>query len=438
MRTTTTLEIDAAHPALAGHFPGAPILPGVVLLDETVRAVERAGARGPTRWTVGAAKFLKPVHPGEVLTLEHERLPNGSIRFALSSAGRAVAQGVLRPAPQEALAAAGPAPAGPAPAADAGAAGAAPAAPRTSATHWARARERGNALTFSIMAFLSLKLGRRVARGLLYGIAAYFLVFAPTARRHGREYLRRALGREPRVRDSFRQIFAFASTVLDRLYLLKERFELFAVTTEGETLMRAAAARGTGAFLLGAHLGSFEVMSAVGRKQPGLRVAMAMYQDTASRLTLLTRGGDPARAPEIIPLGHLGAMLRIRDCLDAGGFVGMLADRTIGEAPAQRVSFLGRPALLPSGPMRAAAALRRPVYFMTGLYRGANRYHVVFREIADFSTLARGEREARIEAAIHRYAALLEEYCRSDPYNWFNFYDFWHEETGARAAGAAA
>ena len=43
-------------------------------------------------------------------------------------------------------------------------------------------------------------------------------------------------------------------------------------------------------------------------------------------------------------------MLRIRDCLEAGGFVGMLADRTIGEAPAQRVSFLGTPALFPSGP----------------------------------------------------------------------------------------
>jgi len=426
--TTTTIEIDPQHPSLAGHFPGAPILPGVVLLDETVRAVERSGARGPTRWTVNSAKFLKPVQPGEPLTLEHESLPNGLIRFALSSAGQAVAQGVLRPEGEAARAAAE--------ARSSTAVGAG--APRTSATHWARTRERGNALTFSIMAFLSLALGRRVARALLYGIAGYYFLFAPTACRHGREYLGRALGREPRARDSFRQVFAFASTVLDRLYLLKERFELFAVTTEGEPLMRAAVERGTGAFLLGAHLGSFEIMSAVGRNQPNLRVAMAMYEDTASRLTLLTRAADPARVPEIIPLGHLGAMLRIRDVLDAGGFVGMLADRTIGEAPAQRVSFLGRTALLPSGPMRAAAALRRPVYFMTGLYRGANRYHVVFREIADFSTVARGEREARIEAAIERYARLLEEYCRSDPYNWFNFYDFWHEETGARAPGDPA
>jgi predicted LPLAT superfamily acyltransferase len=172
---------------------------------------------------------------------------------------------------------------------------------------------------------------------------------------------------------------------------------------------------------------------------PGLKVAMAMYEDN-SRVRAFMGTGDSADAPEIIPLGHMEAMLRIRDRLDAGGFVGMLADRTIREGPAQPVSFLGRPALFPSGPMRAAAALRRPVIFMTGLYRGGNRYHVVFRQIADFSQTPRGEREQAVRAAIERYAGLLEEYCRSDPYNWFNFYDFWHgaDSSGDGARGTAA
>src|SRR5436853_468516 len=146
------------------------------------------------------------------------------------------------------------------------------------------------------------------------------------------------------------------------------------------------------------------------------------------------------RAPQRVALGRLGAMLRIRDCLDAGKFVGMLADRTIAAAPAQLVSFLGRAALFPSGPMRAAAALRRPVIFMTGLYRGGNHYHVVFRQIADFSRPAPGGREAAVRAGIVRYVAVLEEYCHSDPYNWFNFYDFWHgaDATAGASAGASA
>jgi predicted LPLAT superfamily acyltransferase len=65
------------------------------------------------------------------------------------------------------------------------------------------------------------------------------------------------------------------------------------------------------------------------------------------------------------------------------------------------------------------------------LYRGGNRYHLVFEMIADFSTVERAQRAHAIEEGIKRYAALLEKYCRSDPYNWFNFFDFW-ADTAAR------
>jgi len=279
---------------------------------------------------------------------------------------------------------------------------------------------------FALMMFVALRLGRPLARALLYLIAAYFFAFAPRARRHAREYLRHALGREPSARDRFRQLFAFASTILDRFYLARDRYGLFTITTEGEERMRDLVARGQGAFLLGSHLGSFAMMSEFGRRRPGLRVALAMYAHNASRAARHFGAADPAIAPQIIPLGHLETMLRIRDCLDQGTFVGMLADRTLGTAPAESVSFLGRPALFPSGPLRAAAALRCPAVFMTALYRGGNRYHVVFREIADFSQPSAAGRAAAVRTAIERYAALLEEGCRRDPYNWFNFYDFWH------------
>ena len=302
---------------------------------------------------------------------------------------------------------------------------------RSSTVQWAAQRERGSALLITLMVFVALRLGRPLARVILYFIAAYFFVFAPRARREARAYLRRALGREPSAGDRYRHVFTFAATILDRLYLTRGRYELFDISIEGEELMRAALEAGKGAFLLGAHLGSFEMMSAIGRRQPGLRVAVAMYTRYASRVAAHFGNGPPASAPEIIPLGRLDSMLRIRDSLEEGKFVGMLADRTFDDAPAQSVAFLGEPALFPSGPMRVAAALRRPVIFMAGLYRGGNRYHVTFRPLADFTQLTRGARETAVRAAIERYVALLEEGCRRDPYNWFNFYDFWHHGADA-------
>jgi len=291
--------------------------------------------------------------------------------------------------------------------------------------HWSETAERGNAAWVAIGTFLATRLGRPFSMRALYLVAAYFFLSAPSARRHARAYLRRVLPREPRTRDVFRQVYAFATTILDRFYLSQERYDLFDISSEGEALMEEPIARGSGAFLLGAHLGSFEMVGALGRQRHGLKVAMAMYRHQASRLTALFQAGKPGTAPEIIPLGQLDAMLRVRDCLEQGKFVGMLADRTLGEAPAYPVSFLGSATLFPLGPMRLAAALRRPVYFMTALVRGGNRYHVVLRQVADFSQPSPGGRDAAVREALERYARILEECCRSDPYNWFNFYDFW-------------
>jgi 3-hydroxymyristoyl/3-hydroxydecanoyl-(acyl carrier protein) dehydratase len=93
--TPITLPIAANHPAFDGHFPGAPVLPGVVLLDETIRAVELADGGQPRCWRVTAVKFLRVIGPGETLLLERERLASGTVRFTVLSAGLAVATGAL-------------------------------------------------------------------------------------------------------------------------------------------------------------------------------------------------------------------------------------------------------------------------------------------------------------------------------------------------------
>ena len=290
---------------------------------------------------------------------------------------------------------------------------------------WVRHRERGSNTLLRIMAFLSMHLGRTLSRVPLYGIALYFFCFAPTARRHSLHFLRLALGREPRAIDRFRQILTFATTIHDRVYLVNGQFSAFNITLQGEGLVLAQSESGRGALLMGAHMGSFEVMHSLGRSRGNLEVAMAMYEENARKINTTLAAINPALSADIVPLGRIDAMLHIAERLDRGAFVGVLGDRTLGPEPVQAVTLLGKPAFVPTGPMRAAAILRCPVYFMAGLYRGGNHYHVVFERIADFTSTPAGTRTAAVRAAIDRYAAVLDQYCRSDPYNWFNFFDFW-------------
>ena len=134
---------------------------------------------------------------------------------------------------------------------------------------------------------------------------------------------------------------------------------------------------------------------------------------------------NPKAQQDIIALGHIGSMIQAHELLAQGTIVGMLGDRSLGNDDTRPLSFLGDPAELPLGPFRMAAILKRPVLFMTGLYQGGNRYDIHFEALADFSALPPRGRTLAVEAAMTRYAALMEQYCRSAPYNWFNFFDFW-------------
>src|SRR5688500_2189392 len=93
----TPIPIARNHPAYAGHFPGRPILPGVVLLAEALAAIALATGRAASRWSIASAKFPSPVTPGTALTLLHERHADGRVRFEIRAEGRVVASGALEP-----------------------------------------------------------------------------------------------------------------------------------------------------------------------------------------------------------------------------------------------------------------------------------------------------------------------------------------------------
>ena len=311
---------------------------------------------------------------------------------------------------------------------------------RAAAPEWLTARERSNRLALRVMAWIAVTGGRRLARLVLHPITLYYLCFAPGPRRQSARYLARVLGRPATLRDLYRHVHAFASVVLDRVYFARGQMHLFDLTVRGGGLVDDALIGGRGAFFLGAHIGSFEALHAIGATRPGMRVAHVMYPDNARMIHAVLQAIAPGFKLGIIPIGRSGSTLEIRDWLDGGGIVGLLGDRWLpsdstraepGRSGFAELPFLGLPARFIDGPLRLAVLLRRRVLFMAGVYRGGNRYELNFEVLADFSDLPRdaAERDRRLQAALQAYVARLESLCREAPYNWFNFYDFWHEDT---------
>jgi len=294
------------------------------------------------------------------------------------------------------------------------------------APDWTQRRERGSLPLIRFMVWFSVAVGRTASRGLLRAIALYFLATGGAARRATRDFLARALGRKPTLAEQYRSFFAFAATIHDRIYFLKERFELFHIEAHGRELFE----EGGGALLMGGHLGSFESMRACGRSLIKRRVAMAMYGAHAQKLQAVLEAIAPGASRDIVALGQVQSMLELERCLEEGALVGVLADRTFQDEATISVDFMGAPARFPTGPMRMAAATRQRVIFMVGLYRGGNRYELHFEPLADFTDLeglSRTEREARVHQAVKAFAARLEHHARSAPDNWFNFFDFWKQ-----------
>ena len=303
---------------------------------------------------------------------------------------------------------------------------------------WAARRERGSLLALKFMAWLAVTAGRPVARLLLHPITLYFLVFGREARRHSRRYLGRALERPVTWRDQYRHFHTFASTVLDRVYFVRNRLDSFDLTMRGdegcEETINGRQVGVQGGFLLGAHLGSFESLHATGKSFPGMKVTMVMYPDNAKKIHGVLQAVAPDFKLAVIGIGNPGSTLAIRDALDDGRLVGLLGDRYLGaesaRSPAIVLPFLGVNANFSDGPLRLAMLLKRRVIFMVGLFLGGRRYDVRFETMADFRNPPRdpAEKEALIRQALQDYVARLESLCREAPYNWFNFYDYWRED----------
>jgi predicted LPLAT superfamily acyltransferase len=303
-------------------------------------------------------------------------------------------------------------------------------------SNWKQRPEGGGRFAIGLIVGVARRCGRRITRLLLYPITAYFLLVRGPERIASRAYLTRVLGRPATLVDVARHIHTFASTILDRVFLLGGRMDLFEIDVRGVETLLEALERGRGVLLIGSHLGSFDALRVLKRMRGdiGLRVVLDKQHNQAISQALDAL--DPALAAGIIDAGQDGASvaLAIKQAADEGALVAMLADRAQPGEPALRLPFLGTPAPLPTTPWLIAAALGVPVVLAFGLYRGGNRYELSFEAFSDGLSLPRAQRAEHLAEVMRRFADTLQAHALDAPYNWFNFYDYWQDDGSTDAA----
>lgn len=294
---------------------------------------------------------------------------------------------------------------------------------------WTRTRERGGGTAMRLITRIALGLGWPVAHALLHPITLFYLATSPAAQQRAvRRYLTRALGRPAGIRDLWRLYFCFAATLLDRIFLLTGRTAGYQLRIEGLDLLHRTAEAGQGVVLLGAHMGSFEALRAIGGAGAPVEIRMLMHATPGGAADALFDSLDPTRAASVIRLGQPGAMLEAREALERGGVIGLLADRAPRGERMIPVPFLGADAPFPGGPMTLAAILHAPVVFGFAVWLGPRRYLLRFESFADRIDLPRATRTEALRSWLALYAERLGETCRAHPYNWFNFFDIWQTD----------
>jgi predicted LPLAT superfamily acyltransferase len=184
--------------------------------------------------------------------------------------------------------------------------------------------------------------------------------------------------------------------------------------------------------LFGSHLGSFEVLRVLARHRPEYTLRVVLDKAHNPAMTQLLDALNPEVAATVIDAGQdgPGLMLEIQQAVQAGAMVALLVDRAQPGGATVAAEFFGRPAQFPLAPWLIASVLRVPVALGFGLYRGGNRYRLVFEAFRECVEIPRAQRRSAAAAVIRDYAARLEHHARSAPYNWFNFYDFWQDDDG--------
>ena len=304
---------------------------------------------------------------------------------------------------------------------------------------WAAETEIGSPGALRALWLLYRALGRRLMLGLRWPVVLYFFLRSRSRRAASLQYLERiyaspegrgAFSKPPGRRQVLNHFSEFGINLVDRMIVWAGGIDQIKVRYDGDEHLRPLVRDGKGAMLIGAHLGSFDMLRALATKY-GFVVNVIMFTRHSRNINAFFAGLDPGSNLRVIHLDpdSVRVAFDIRACVERGELVAILSDRIDAGSRARRreVPFLGHPTRFPMAPYLIADTLGCPLLMVLCVRTHDSSYDAIVRPLLSSAPAGASRRERRqaADAALARFVHTIEEFCYRTPYQWFNFYDFW-------------
>ena len=314
--------------------------------------------------------------------------------------------------------------------------------------HWSRQGEQAGPLKFLLLLFRCLPV--IILRIIAFPVGFFYFLFSGRAKTESSRFLKKIapLAEDPKISKKclsffgpLRHIISFSLAIVERIQSWGGKYYVKDVHLNNDDIgeLKYLLESGQGAFLIFSHLGNAELLRGllnmekigISRKIP---VTAIMDMKVGPNFISIINELNPQSGMGVIDANGLGAhtAVLLEEKIASGGLVMATGDRTSIGGKNIMLPFLGKQASFPSGIFYLAALMNAPIYFIFCLRRKALSLKPEYCMHVHRSRLSfdcpRKERLIRNSLLVESFSLLLEKYCKENPFQWYNFYDFWQED----------
>ncbi len=306
--------------------------------------------------------------------------------------------------------------------------------------HWSGLQERGASWGLNAMIWIYKRLGPRIFKWLLSPVIGYFFLVAGTPRRESQKYLKKVhaagsvhpgMAKSPTLISTFYHFRTFGEAAFDRIASWFGDIKRADIDFDNDREFIALAQSGTGGVIIGSHLGNIELCRALADDIDTVKMNILVFTEHAVKFNAMLEKINSRVNHRLIHVSRIGpdTAIMLKEKIDQGELIVILGDRTAVNSKGRLnyINFLGEDAPFSQGPFILTSLLECPVYLLFCLKEG-QRYRVYFEHFADNIKLNRKSQQQDLHKVIGRFAERLEYYCLKEPFQWFNFFDFWDKQ----------